>query len=200
MAIGRPWIMNCCIKRLNRVSGKMLTHQLKLGTVSLNGTKIKANASKHKALSWNYANRLEARFKQEIDTLMKLAEAADNTPLPEDMDVPSELKRRQDRLAVIAKAKQEIQARAKARFAQEKADYDEKLAKREKHLSETGKKMAGKASQAPSEEPQAKDQVSLTDTESRIMPTRQGFEQAYNAQTSVDITTHLIVGHHVKHP
>jgi transposase len=174
---------------------------LKLGTVSLDGTKIKANASKHKALSWDYANRLEAQFKQEIDTLMKLAEAADNTPLPEDMDVPAELKRRQDRLAVIAKAKQEIQARAKARFAQEKADYDEKLTKREKHLSETGKKMTGKAPQAPSEEPQAKDQVSLTDAESRIMPTRQGFEQAYNAQASVDIATHLIVGHHVtQHP
>lgn len=170
---------------------------LKLGTVSLDGTKIKANASKHKALSWEYANQLEAQFKQEVDTLMKLAEAADNTPLPEDMDVPKELKRRQDRLAVIAKAKQEIQARAKARYAQEKAEYDEKLAKREKHLSETGKNMGGKAPQAPTEAPQAKDQVSLTDEESRIMPTHNGFEQAYNAQTSVDIATHLIVAHHV---
>lgn len=65
---------------------------LKLGTVSLDGTKIKANASKHKALSWDYANQLEAQFKQEIETLMKLAEAADNTLLPEDMDVPKELK------------------------------------------------------------------------------------------------------------
>jgi hypothetical protein len=57
--------------------------------------------------------------------------------------------------------------------------------------------MGGKAPQAPSEEPQAKDQVSLTDEESRIMPTHQGFQQAYNAQASVDIATHLIVGHHV---
>ena len=170
---------------------------LKLGTVSLDGTKIKANASKHKALSGDYANQLEAQFKQEIDTLMKLAEAADNTPLPEDMKVPQELKRRQDRLAVIAKAKQEIQARAKARYAEEKAEYDEKLAKREKHLNETGKKMGGKVPQAPSEGPQAKDQVSLTDEESRIMPTPHGFEQAYNAQASVDSATHLIVGHHV---
>jgi len=170
---------------------------LKLGTVSLDGTKIKANASKHKALSWDYANQLEAQFKQEIETLMKLAEAADNSPLPEDMNVPKELKRRQERLAVLAKAKQEIQIRAKARYAQEKAEYDEKLAKREKQLSETGKKMGGKAPQAPSEAPQAKDQVSLTDEESRIMPTHQGFEQAYNAQASVDIATHLIVGHHV---
>jgi IS5 family transposase len=165
--------------------------------VSLDGTKIKANASKHKALSWDYANQLEAQFKQEIETLIKLAEAADNTPLPEDMDVPQELKRRQDRLTVIAKAKQEIQARAKARYTQEKAEYDEKLAKREKHLSETGKKKGGKAPEAPTEEPKAKDQVSLTDEESRIMPTHNGFEQAYNAQASVDIATHLIVAHHV---
>jgi len=128
---------------------------------------------------------------------MKLAEAADHTPLPEDMNVPEELKRRQDRLAVIAQAKQEIQARAKARYAQEKAEYDEKVAKREKHLAETGKTMGGKAPQAPTEEPQAKDQVSLTDAESRIMPTHNGFEQAYNAQASVDIATHLIVAHHV---
>jgi len=170
---------------------------LKLGTVSLDGTKIKANASKHKALSWDYANQLEAQFKQEVETLMKLAEAADNTPLPEDMNVPEELKRRQDRLTVIAQAKQEIQARAKARYAQEKAEYDEKIAKREKHLAETGKKMGGKAPQVPTEEPQAKDQVNLTDAESRIMPTHTGFEQAYNAQASVDVATHLIVAHHV---
>jgi len=170
---------------------------LKLGTVSLDGTKIKANASQHKALSWDYANQLEAQFKQEVDALMKLQEAADNAPLPEDMDVPKELKRRQDRLEVIAKAKQEIQARAKVRYAQEKAEYDEKLAKREKHLSETGKKMGGKAPQAPTDAPQAKDQVSLTDEESRIMPTPNGFEQAYNAQASVDIASHLIVAHHI---
>ncbi|MGZ8236459.1 MAG: transposase [Methylobacter sp.] len=73
---------------------------LKLGTVSLDGTKIKANACKHKALSWDYANQLETQFKQEIAILMKLAEAAERTPLPEDMEVPKELKRRQDRLAV----------------------------------------------------------------------------------------------------
>jgi transposase len=170
---------------------------LKLGTVSLDGTKIKANASKHKALSWDYANQLEAQFKQEVETLMKLAEAADNTPLPEEMNVPEELKRRQDRLAVIAQAKQAIQARAKARYAQEKAEYDEKVANREQHLAETGKKMGGKAPQAPTEAPQAKDQVSLTDAESRIMPTHNGFEQAYNAQVSVDVGTHLIVAHHV---
>ena len=162
---------------------------LKLGTVSLDGTKIKANASRHKALSWEYANKLEA--------LMKLAEDADNSPLPEDMDVPEELQRRQDRLEVITKAKKEIRVRAKARYENEKADYDEKIAKREKKYNETGKKSGGKEPQAPSKEPQAKDQVNLTDEESRIMPTKSGFEQAYNAQASVDINTHLIVAHDV---
>lgn len=170
---------------------------LKLGTVSLDGTKIKANASRHKALSWEYANKLEAQFKQEIEVLMKLAEEAENSPLPEDMNVPEELQRRQDRLAVIARAKNEIKARAKARYDSEKSNYDEKRAKREKKVSETGKKSAGKEPQVPSEEPQAKDQVNLTDEESRIMPTKSGFEQAYNAQASVDINTHLIVAHDV---
>lgn len=170
---------------------------LKLGTVSLEGTKIKANASQHKALSWEYANKLEAQFKQEIETLMQLAKEADNSPIPEDMDVPEELQRRQNRLEVIARAKKEIKARAQARYEKEKAAYDEKMAKREQKYKETGKKSGGKAPQAPSEEPQAKDQVNLTDEESRIMPTKSGFEQAYNAQASVDIHTHLIVGHDV---
>ncbi len=124
---------------------------LKLGTVSLDGTKIKANASRHKALSWEYANKLEAQFKQEIEVLMKLAEEADNSPLPEDMNVPEELQRRQDRLEVIARAKNEIKARAKARYDSEKADYDEKMAKRERKVSETGKKSAGKEPLVPSE-------------------------------------------------
>ncbi|RKT45762.1 transposase [Thiocapsa rosea] len=87
---------------------------LKLGTVSLDGTKIKANASKHKALSYAHANRLEEQLKGEVEDLMRLAEQADNTPRPAPLDLPSELKRREQRLAVIAAAKAEIQARARA--------------------------------------------------------------------------------------
>lgn len=170
---------------------------LKLGTISLDGTKIKANASRHKALSWAYANQLEAQFKEEIKALMKLAEEADNSPLPEALNVPEELQRRQDRLAVIDRAKEAIKARAKARYANDKADYDNKMAKRQKKISETGKTPAGQEPRAPSEEPRAKDQVNLTDAESRIMPTKSGFEQAYNAQASVDIHTHLIVAQDV---
>ncbi len=170
---------------------------LKLGTVSLDGTKIKADASRHKALSWDYANKLEAQFKQEIEELMKLAKEADNSSLPEDTTIPEELQRRQDRLEVIARAKDEIKARAKSRYDREKADYDEKMANREQKARETGKKSAGKELQVPSEEPQAKDQVNLTDEESCIMPTKSGFEQAYNAQASLDMKTHLIVAHNV---
>jgi len=168
---------------------------VKLGTISLDGTKIKANASKHKALGWIYANRLEAQLKQEVEELMRLAEAADQCSRPEEMDIPEELKRREERLVAIARAKEEIQARAQARFEREQAEFEAKQAKREACEKETGKKPRGKP---PTSGPQAKDQVNLTDEESRIMPTTSGgFEQAYNAQAGVDVKTHLIVEQHV---
>ena len=171
---------------------------VKLGTVSLDGTKIKANASKHKALSWDYANRLEAQLKQEVEELMRLAEEADQRSRPEEMDIPEELKRREERLAAIARAKEEIQARAQERFEREQAEFEDKQEKREAREKETGKKPRGKAPTPPTPGPQAKDQVNLTDEESRIMPTASGgFEQAYNAQAGVDVETHLIVEQHV---
>jgi len=171
---------------------------VKLGTISLDGTKIKANASKHKALSWEYANRLEAQLKQEVEELMRLAEEADQRSRPEEMDIPEELKRREERLAAIARAKEEIEKRAQEHFEREQAEFEAKQAKREAHEKETGKKPRGKAPTPPMPGPQAKDQVNLTDEESRIMPTASGgFEQAYNAQAGVDVETHLIVEQHV---
>ena len=171
---------------------------VKLGTVSLDGTKIKANASKHKALSWDYANRLETQLKQEVEELLRLAEAADQSSRPEEMDIPEELKRREARLAAIARAKQEIEQRAQERFEREQAEYEDKQAKRAACEKETGKKPRGKPPQPPSSGPQGKDQVNLTDVQSRIMPSSSGgFEQAYNAQAGVDVETHLIVAQHV---
>jgi transposase len=171
---------------------------VKLGTVSLDGTKVKANASKHKALSWDYANRLEAQLKQEVEELMRLAEEADQGSLPEEMDIPEELQRREQRLAAIARAKDELKVRAQERFEREQAEYEEKLEKREARAKKTGKKPRGKPPKPPSAGPRGKDQVSLTDEESRIMPTSGGgFEQAYNAQAGVDVETHLIVEQHV---
>jgi transposase/IS5 family transposase len=171
---------------------------VKLGTVSLDGTKIKANASKHKALSWAHANRLEEQLKGEVAELMRLAEQADNQALPEQMDIPLELERREKRLGVIAAAKAEIAARAQERFAREQAEYEEKQAKREAHEKKTGKKPRGKGPKPPTPGPRAKDQVNLTDEQSRIMPTSSGgFEQGYNAQAGVDIDTYLIVEEHL---
>ncbi|MGB5253154.1 MAG: IS1182 family transposase [Sedimenticolaceae bacterium] len=171
---------------------------VKLGTVSLDGTKIKANASKHKALSWAHANRLEEQLKDEVAELMRLAAQADNQALPEQMDIPLELERREQRLEVIAAAKAEIVARAQERFEREQGEYEEKQAKREAHEKKTGKKPSGKGPKPPTPGPEPKDQVNLTDAESRIMPTSSGgFEQGYNAQAGVDIDTHLIVEEHV---
>jgi transposase len=171
---------------------------VKLGNVSLDGTKIKANASKHKALSWDYANRLEAQLRQEVKQLMRLGAAADQSSCPEDMDIPEELQRREERLAAIARAKEELKVRAQERFEREQAEYEEKLEKREARAKKTGKKPPGKPPKPPAAGPRGKDQVNLTDEESRIMPTSGGgFEQAYNAQAGVDVETHLIVEQHV---
>ena len=165
---------------------------LNLGHVSLDGTKIKANASKHKALSYQYACELEAQLQEEVAELLKLAEQAESSDLPEEFSIPEELKRREDRLAVIADAKAEIERRAEERYQRERAEYEEKVARREVRNN------AGKAPKEPEAGPREKDQTNLTDGESRIMPASGGgFEQAYNAQASVDIDSGLIVTRHV---
>lgn len=183
----------------------LIAHQmgvLKLGRVSLDGSKIKANASKHKALSYAYACKLEAQIKAEVADLLKKAEAADRADLPDGMDIPEELERRETRLAAIAEAKAEIKRRAAERYAREQAVYEKKLAERAQKERATGKKAKGKHPKPPQPGPTAKDQVNLTDEESRIMPTSGGgFEQTYNAQAGVDTASKLIVSAHVTpHP
>jgi transposase len=169
-----------------------------VGKVSLDGTKMKANASKHKALSYGHAQALELQLKAEIEALFKQAEIADNAPKGEGMNVPDEIARRDDRLKAIAAAKATLEARAKERSIQEKAAHEAQMAKRQEKAEKTGKKPAGKVPREPSDQPRATDQVNLTDEESRIMPqSGGGFVQAYNAQAMVDIDTMLIVGTHV---
>ena len=171
---------------------------LKLGKVSLDGTKVKANASKHHALSWKYANKLEEQLKAEVDKLVSLAEQADSEELPEGMDIPEELRRRQDRLDAIAMAKVKIEERAAERFAQEQKEYEEKVAVRHAKAENTGKKPRGPEPKPPTSGPRKKDQVNLTDDESRIMPSSgKGFVQAYNGQAAVDVDTMLIVESHI---
>ncbi len=169
---------------------------LKLGKVSLDGTKVKANASKHKALSWKYANALEQQLKEEVALLLAKAEETDNREQDE-WDIPEELKRREDRLAAIARAKEELERRAQERFEVEQAEYEEKLRRREEKAKRTGQKPRGKAPKPPESGPRDKDQVNLTDEESRIMPSAHGFVQAYNAQAAVDTDSHLIVENHL---
>jgi len=171
---------------------------LKLGKVSLDGTKIKANASKRRALSWKHACKLEKQLKVEVEDLLRQAEEADRTDLPDGLDIPEELARREKRLAAITAAKAAIERRAAERYAKEQADFEKKLAARKDKEQKTGKKMRGKEPKPPEPGLRDKDQVNLTDEESRIMPTTGGaFEQCYSAQASVDIESMLVVGQHL---
>jgi transposase len=170
---------------------------LKLGKVSLDGTKVKANASKHKALSYQHACKLEEQIKAQVEELLSLAEAADQADLPDDLSLPKELARRETRLEAIRNAKAEIERRAEERHRVEQHEYEQKMAEREKKEQETGKKPRGKIPQPPTPGPGPKDQINLTDPESRIMPKGKSFKQAYNAQAGVDTESLLIVGHRI---
>lgn len=170
---------------------------LKLGRIALDGTKMKANASKHKALSYGHIRKIEAQLKAEVSALTAQAEAADQMPVVEGMDVPAEIARREVRLQALAEAKQKIEARAQERFDQEHAEYEQKQAKRQSQR-DAGKKPRGREPKAPLPGPHDKDQVNLTDEESRIMPVSGGgFDQCYNAQASVDTDTMLVVSTHM---
>ncbi len=167
---------------------------LKLGTVALDGTKVHANASRHSALSYEHACKIEAQLRAEVAELMALAEAADVSEVPDGMSVPDELARREDRLARIAEAKAVIEARAAERHAREQADYEAKLRAREERAERTGRKPGGRPPAPPEAGPGPKDQVNLTDADSRIMPVAGGgFEQCYNAQATVAAGSLLVV-------
>lgn len=164
------------------------------GTVSLDGTKLHANASRHSALSYEHAGKLETQLKQEVQELLALAESADQSELPEGLSVPAEIARREDQMAAIAAAKCKIEARAKARYEKEKAEFDARMKAREDKAARTGKKPSGKPPAPPSAAPRKDDQVNLTDDESRIMKVAGGsFEQCYNAQALVDTETMLVM-------
>jgi transposase len=167
---------------------------LKMGTVALDGTKIHANASRHSALSYEHAGKIEAQLKAEVAELLAKAEAADQTDIPDGMSIPEELARREDRLTQLAVARAKIEARAKERHAREMAEHEAKLAARDAKTAATGKKPRGKPPQPPVESPLPTDQINLTDEESRIMPVAGGgFEQCYNAQAAVVADSLLVI-------
>lgn len=167
---------------------------LKLGNVCLDGTKVHANASRHSALSHGHIEKLETQLQAEVQELLALAEKTDQADVPDGIDLPAEIRRREDRLATMAEAKAKIAARAEERYQREKAEYNAKLTKRAEKEKSTGKKPGGKPPAAPMSGPKDSDQINLTDEESRIMPVSGGgFEQAYNAQAAVDTETMLVV-------
>ena len=168
---------------------------LKLGTVGLDGTKIHANASRHSALSYGHAKKLEKQLKREVQQLLKLAEQADAADIPDGMTIPEELERRETRLAAIAEAKKKIEVRVKE---QQDAEYQQKLAARAEQEKRTGKKPPGPPPAAPSGTVEDKEQINLTDEDSRIMPVAGGgFDQCYNAQAAVATGSMLIVANNL---
>jgi transposase len=167
---------------------------LKMATVALDGTKIHANASRHSALSYEHAGRIEAQLKAEVTDLLTKAEAADQADIPDGLSIPDELARREERLAKLAEARAKIEARAKERFEREQADHEARLAARDAKAAATGRKPRGKPPQPPVEGPLPTDQINLTDEQSRIMPVAGGgFEQCYNAQAVVAAGSLLVV-------
>ena len=168
---------------------------LKLGNISMDGSKVHANASKSKAVSYKRLLELEGRLRAEVDQLFRLAEQADGHEVPAGLNVTDEIVLRQERLARLAEAKQVLQARAQERQAAEQAEYEAKQREREAKAQRTGRKPRGRPPTPPSSGPQDKDQYNFTDPESRIMKSSRsgGFEQAYNAQVAVDQDNFFIV-------
>jgi transposase len=168
---------------------------LKLGNISLDGSKIHADASKSKAVSYNRLLELEVQLRQEVEELLALGEQADQVELPEGLVIEDEITFRKNRLANLAEAKAVLEARAQERYEAEQAEYEAKMRAREEKARQAGRKPRGRAPQPPTPGPRGKAQYNFTDPESRIMKNsnNQGFDQHYNTQVVVDQDSFLIV-------
>lgn len=173
---------------------------LKLGNISLDGSKIHADASKSHAVSYKRLIELEAQLRTEINELFVVGERADQgeMQLPEGLVLQNEITIREERLASLAKAKVVLEERAKERYEAEKAEYDAKVREREEKASKNRHKPKGRPPQPPQEQgPRDKDQYNFTDPESRIMKnsTNEGYDQHYNVQAATDQDSLLILAH-----
>lgn len=177
---------------------------VKLGNVAVDGSKVLANASKHKAMSYDRMEQAERQLETEITALLTEAQAIDEAEDKEfgkghrGDELPAELERREERLRKIRAAKAELEAEARARAEEEAKAAREKLAEREKKEQETGKKLGGRPPQVKEPEkavPDPKAQKNFTDPESRIMKdgATKGFVQAFNVQAAVDGHAQIIV-------
>lgn len=169
---------------------------VKLGHVALDGTKIKANASKHKAMSYERMKKREAELQAEVDRWLEAAEAAD---AEEDRlygdrrgdEMPDWVADKEKRLARIRAAKAELEAEAKAAAEEE----ERRRAEAEEQRLAEGRKKSGRTPAPPPAEPDGKAQRNFTDPESRILKTKDGYIQGFNAQAAVDGTAQIIVAH-----
>jgi transposase len=197
----------CVFRTANQVAFKaafvsvlQLAHQLKLtrvGAVSVDGTKMAANASKHAAVSYGRAGEMIEQLELEVKELMERADAAEARESKEPLDLPAELARREKRLAALRQARAVIEERARELAQAQQPESEAKQAARQAQ-KDAGKKPRGPEPTAPSPAPAPQAQYNFTDPESRIMKAGNGqhFEQAYNAQAAVDQAM-LIVGERV---
>ena len=165
----------------------------KLDTESLDGTMVRANATEHGALSWRRASELEKKRKAKTEQLFRLAEDADQQEVAPAINVPAELKRRKERLEGIERARAALEAHVAERLEQEQRMQQRKLQEKA-----TSRKIPGKRPQPPKKEPpRDKDQLNLTDEESRIMPQDGGFAQCHNGQIAVCHDSRMIATQNV---
>jgi transposase len=178
---------------------------VKLGHVAIDGTKMQAHASKHKAMSYGRMGEAEQKLQAEVEALLRHAEEVDEA---EDRqygkgqrgdELPAELARRESRLKKIREAKEALEAEARQKAQEQKAEAEAKIAARQEKEKQTGQKPRGRAPQIhnPAEaQPKSSSQRNFTDPESRIMPDgahKGSFLQAYNAQAAVDSAAQIIV-------
>src|SRR6266699_6491199 len=177
---------------------------VKMGHVALDGTKKQANASKHKAMSYGRMDEAEQRLRAQVAELLARAEATDAAE--DEMErqgysdkLPQELATREGRLKKIAEAKAALEAEARQKAEQKKAQAEARIVERQQQEEETGKKIGGRPPQVPDPEqakPENSAQRNFTDPDSRIMADgahKGSFVQAYNAQIAVDAEAQIIV-------
>ena len=176
-----------------RLAGEM--GLVKLGNLSTDGTKMKANASRHKAMSYGYMLKDIARLEAEIEQLLKQVEQTDAEQdaalgIRRGDELPAELKRREDRLAKIREAKMRLETEARTRAEEEQRDRDDEQTKREAE----GRQRRGKTPAPVDPTPKDKTQTNFTDPEAKIMKqSNKGFDYSYNAQAVVDGQEQIIV-------
>jgi transposase len=173
------------------------TGVFRLGNISLDGSKIHADASKHHAVSYKRLVELDSQLRQEVQALLTLGEQVDQgeRTLPEELVLADEVTIRQERLTNLAKAKAVLAARAQERYAAEQAEYQAKLREREEKARTKGRKPGGRPPQPPQPGPRDQDQYNFTDPDSRMMKNSRddGFDQHYNVQAVVDQACLLVV-------